>query len=434
VTSSLNHFSMGAVISFLHRYTAGLQPLAPGYQRFRVQPHVGGGLTAASTHHDCPYGRIEVAWQLTGLDGTIAVTVPEGTVAELVLPTGTEQLQPGKHGRTWLIKRETPQGGPDLLALVREAARHPDPWFSALARSYLVPKPPDVGADLELVARLEAQAETGTYDAPDALIEDRAVPGPHGPVPVRVYSPLDGRGHTPVLVWCHGGGFGAGDLDMPEADATSREVAFRAGTAVVSVDYRLATKGVHFPVPHDDCLAAYEWATAELGPAVIGGASAGANLAAGVALRLRDEGRPPLGVALLYPLVHPALPEAGPELAGKLARLTATHTFRVPSFTPMVENYLGGPVSEATPYAFAALGHLRGYPPTLVINGEYDGLRASGEAFSSALMAAGCEVTQLLAPEVLHGHANSPWLPQAQQTYGDVAEWLTSLLPPRSSA
>jgi alpha-L-rhamnosidase len=101
VTSSLNHFSMGAVISFLHRYTAGLQALSPGYQRFRVQPHVGGGLTAASAHHDCPYGRIEVAWQLVGPDGTIAITVPEGTVAELVLPPGTEQLLPGQHERTW---------------------------------------------------------------------------------------------------------------------------------------------------------------------------------------------------------------------------------------------------------------------------------------------------------------------------------------------
>jgi acetyl esterase/lipase len=99
----------------------------------------------------------------------------------------------------------------------------------------------------------------------------------------------------------------------------------------------------------------------------------------------------------------------------------------------MVENYLGGPVAEATPYAFAALGDLRGYPATLVINCEYDGLRASGEAFTAALSEAGCVVTQLVAPDVLHGHANSPWLPQAQQSYADVARWLTSSTSPPAS-
>ena len=60
----------------------------------------------------------------------------------------------------------------------------------------------------------------------------------------------------PCLVWMHGGGFVAGNLDMPEADWTARELALRAGAVVVSVDYRLCNDGVHFPVPHDDVLAA----------------------------------------------------------------------------------------------------------------------------------------------------------------------------------
>jgi acetyl esterase/lipase len=65
-------------------------------------------------------------------------------------------------------------------------------------------------------------------------------------------------------------------------------------------------------------------------------------------------------------------------------------------------------------------------PPTLVINCEYDGLRASGEAFTAQLAEAGVEVEQLLAPDVLHGHINSPWLPQAQQSYADMAAWVAA--------
>lgn len=103
VTSSLNHFSMGAVISFLHRHVAGLQALSPGYRRFRVRPRPGGGLTSASTHHDSPYGRIEVSWTVASGEGRLTVTVPPGTEAELVTGAATELVGPGTHVRTWPV-------------------------------------------------------------------------------------------------------------------------------------------------------------------------------------------------------------------------------------------------------------------------------------------------------------------------------------------
>jgi alpha-L-rhamnosidase len=102
VTSSLNHFSMGAVISFLHRYTAGLQIDEPGYRQFRVQPRPGRGITSASTHHDSPHGRIAVSWSLTGGQGELALDVPPGTTANLVLPSARPELLPaGHHLRQW---------------------------------------------------------------------------------------------------------------------------------------------------------------------------------------------------------------------------------------------------------------------------------------------------------------------------------------------
>jgi acetyl esterase/lipase len=318
----------------------------------------------------------------------------------------------------------------DPTSALLAAASHPDPWFAAVAAAQLAAQGRRRGGDPELVSRLEAQATTGSYVPPAALTEDLDLPGPHGPVRVRVYRPGAAGAARPLLVWCHGGGFLGGDLDMPEADATARELAARAGAVVLSVDYRLAVQGVHYPVPLDDVHAAYVWAVEhadQLGAgtaAVIGGGSAGANLAAGVAVRLRDEGAPPAGVMLLYPIGHPVLPPASPELAAKLDRLSSAHTFTAEAVKPVVENYLGAPDSEASPYAMAGIADLQGYPPTLIINCEYDGLRASGEAFAAALEAVGTPVTQLLAPDVLHGHINSPWLPQAQQSYADMAQWL----------
>lgn len=102
VKASLNHFSMGAVVGFLHRYLAGVQIVEPGYRRFRVAPRPGGGVTEARTHHRSPHGTIEVAWEGDAVAGSIEVTVPTGTSADLVLPDGsTAHLEPGTHRRTW---------------------------------------------------------------------------------------------------------------------------------------------------------------------------------------------------------------------------------------------------------------------------------------------------------------------------------------------
>ncbi|WP_436790836.1 family 78 glycoside hydrolase catalytic domain [Yinghuangia sp. YIM S10712] len=93
--ASLNHYSKGAVISFLHEYVAGIRALDdhPGYRRFRVAPHPGADLTWAEGVHDSPYGRIESAWRIKGDDFDLTVTVPPGTTAEVVLPDGTTSDQ-----------------------------------------------------------------------------------------------------------------------------------------------------------------------------------------------------------------------------------------------------------------------------------------------------------------------------------------------------
>jgi len=95
---SLNHYSKGAVVSFLHRYTAGIELVEPAYRRFRVRPRPGGGLTSAEAAHESPYGRIESAWRIDAGTFELRVVVPAGTSAEIVLPDGSvDGAGPGEH-------------------------------------------------------------------------------------------------------------------------------------------------------------------------------------------------------------------------------------------------------------------------------------------------------------------------------------------------
>ncbi|MEZ0447520.1 alpha/beta hydrolase fold domain-containing protein [Cellulomonas sp. ICMP 17802] len=293
---------------------------------------------------------------------------------------------------------------------------------------------PDLGAGApspEDIARFDGFfAPVGDYRAPTAVVEEHVAPGPHGPVPVRVYRPADHPAAPVGLVWMHGGAFISGDRDMPEADVVARELASRVGATVVSVDYRLCHGGVHFPVPHDDVHAAFAWAAtaSDLLPAgapwAIGGASAGANLALGVAQRLRDEGGPAASAVLLaYPVVHDPVPAGSPELALRMATLPSVLRFTPEATRFLNRNYLG-PHPASVPYAFPGDGRLEGLPPTVVSLCEYDDLLPSGERLVADLRAAGVTVVEDAATGAPHGHLNVPGLPAALASLGVMSEHL----------
>lgn len=271
-------------------------------------------------------------------------------------------------------------------------------------------------ADPALRRRLEEAVSWPPAQALPAVdIKDDAVPGPHGSVPVRVYRPLQPAPHRPVLVWLHGGGFVMGDLDMAEADWTSREVCDRARAVVVSVDYRLACGAVTYPVPLDEVVTAVRWvrdnaAALSVDPARIsvGGGSAGGNLAAAAALRLRDDdGWTPAQLILAYAALHPVLPPLSRSVAAAVAELPRILTFRPDDMAHITADYLGHG-REPDAYAMPALGTLDGLCPTLVLNAEYDSLRASGEAFAAALAACAVNVSQVMIPGMLHGFLSLP--------------------------
>ncbi len=273
-------------------------------------------------------------------------------------------------------------------------------------------------ADPEQRARLDAFMSIADAPEPPAVATRSAsAPGPHGDVPVRVYEP-DGSGGTgrPCFVWLHGGAFRTGDLDMPEADRPARQVCARAGAVVVSVDYRLCVGGVTYPVPHDDAVAAVRWvrdSAAGMGidpdRISLGGASAGGNLATGAALRLRDdEGWQPTALVLAYTTLHAVVPAPSAALAARMTDVPRLLRFLPEDRASITRNHLGGPESLADGYAMPANAVLEGLCPVLLLNSEYDDLRASAEAFTAALARAGVDVRQVLVPGMLHGFLDMP--------------------------
>jgi acetyl esterase len=262
-------------------------------------------------------------------------------------------------------------------------------------------------------------------------IEPIEIDGPHGTVQARSYR---GPGTASAgLVWVHGGAFVAGNLDMPESHWFGLELAAR-GITVLALDYQKALNGVHHPVPSDEVLAGWLAATtdtARLGlPAselFLGGASAGATLATGAAVRLRGgEGPLPAGLVLVYPMLHSVLPAASEAAAAAAKALPHEARFDAGFVRAINGNYLGSAGDFDDPVAFPANGEAAGLPPTLIVNAEADDLRATGEAYGAQLKQAGVLVTMEFEPETTHGYLNVPGHPGALRTIDRIAKWLAA--------
>jgi len=281
---------------------------------------------------------------------------------------------------------------------------------------------------------------TTAYAAADGLV--RVYPATPG-------ANASGGEHGAGLVWAHGGGFVAGDLDMPEADWVARSLAAR-GVTVVSVDYRLASaeQGNHYPAASDDVLAAWRWTLAhaaelDVDPArlVVGGASAGANLVTGAVLRLLTESRQagtalPAGVFLAYPTLLAVQPAPDGALRALLDANPSADRFGPANVEAMYETYLGGPVDDAPLPAVpgrAAASDLAGFPPVLMINGEADELRVSGEVFAATLLEAGVPLELVVEPDTEHGHLNRPDEPAASDSIERIVRWIARGFVPAAS-
>jgi acetyl esterase len=268
---------------------------------------------------------------------------------------------------------------------------------------------PDIGELPPEVGRPVYSQILTAGDLPPADVKtaNRSIPGPAGPIPVRVYNPREAvAGARGLILYCHGGGFVLGDLDT--YDAVCRAICEESGCVVVSVDYRLAPEHP-FPAAVEDCHAALAWVAAhaaELGGdperIAVCGDSAGGNLAAVLALLAREKGPAIRYQVLIYPVTTAMpgdLPSHNAFGEGYILSLKAMRAF--------TGHYFGG-ADRAPDFRGAPLlaDDLSGLPPALILVGGYDVLRDDGVAYANRLIDAGVPATLVEYAGLSHGFIN----------------------------
>ncbi len=242
---------------------------------------------------------------------------------------------------------------------------------------------------------------------PVAHVEDRRIPGPVGALGARLYRPFGGTEARPLVVFFHGGGWVAGDLETH--DGVCRFLAIYGGVNVLAVDYRCAPEH-RFPAAVDDALAAFRFAVAEaasLGsdPArvAVAGDSAGGNLAAVVAqLAARDGGPRPVFQLLIYPVTDVSTKHPSYRLfrEGFLLTEKGMDWYRA--------QYLGdASIADDPRVSPLRATALAGVAPAHVVTAGFDVLRDEGEAYVRALEKAGVAATLQREPGQVHGFANA---------------------------
>ena len=245
-------------------------------------------------------------------------------------------------------------------------------------------------------ALIESQGKVATPEAV-AKVDDSTFPGPAGPVPIRIYTPINsgaaGSGPMPVILYIHGGGWVIADLDT--YDASPRALANAAGAIVVSTHYRQGPEA-KFPAAHEDALAAYKWVLANAATfggdpkrVAVVGESAGGNLAANIAIQARDQKlQAPLHQVLVYPVANNDLNSPS------YVENANAKPLNKPMIEWFVKHYLGDPAKAADPrIALAKQPDLTGLPPATIILAQIDPLRSDGEVYAEKLRAAGVPVT-----------------------------------------
>jgi len=253
-------------------------------------------------------------------------------------------------------------------------------------------------------------------DVEIASIENGDVDG----IPIRIYR--DEEPPTGLVVYFHGGGFVLGSIGI--MDNVARELCKASGAVVISVGYRLAPEDP-YPAGLDDCETVTRWAIAnvdrfDVPPAAvaIAGESAGGNLAAVLALRLRDTDGPRVaGQVLIYPATagDQVFPSRE-EFDGLVISRKATEMYH--------SAYAGGRDIWRDPYAAPLHAeHLRDLPPALVVLGGCDMLRDEGRAYAARMAEHGVDVEEVCYAGQPHGFVNFDF-PAAALAHEVIGQWL----------
>lgn len=314
--------------------------------------------------------------------------------------------------------------------------------------SHLMPKPKKNATTLQKILPLRKMF--GEYKG-DVVVDSGittthiTVPSSDGfEVPVRVYRRAEAGRDLPLFVYYHGGGFFGGGPDIVEQMCMVLVTALDC--VALNVDYRLCPEA-HYPQPLDDCWFATRWAyehAAELGAdpkkLVVGGDSAGGNLAAAVTLRDREEkGENPAIVklqVLLYPAVNIARQntEFYHGVNNEKYRRSKRHKRVLDSAIGMMagllngddnlldEVYLQGYAASQSIYASPLLDDFHDLPATLVIFGEHDMLAFEDIAYVRTAHKAGVPLKTIIYEGISHGFADQIGvMPQAEDCMLEIA-------------
>lgn len=234
---------------------------------------------------------------------------------------------------------------------------------------------------------------------PLAAIENRFIPGPTSDLPIRIYRPATNSQRT--IVYFHGGGWVLNFLDI--YDASLSRLANQSNATIVSVNYQKAPEHP-YPTPFDDCYSTLKWVIShknELAlPSEIGvaGDSAGANLAAAVALKARDH---QIELSFQF-LIYPCLDR---NFSTDSYRANATgYGLSTQAMQWFWEQYLPGNAHNDDPYAAPQRAQsFAGLAPAIIITAQYDPLLSDGENYLAALQNAGVSVSYRKFDGMIHG-------------------------------
>lgn len=299
-----------------------------------------------------------------------------------------------------------------------------DPDFTFFA---MQPRVPLRDARVVREAILKARADNPVSTASEFEIDDLSLQSSEeesSQIPIRIYRHKDEAGPLPVFLYFHGGGFFCGDRATDELQCM--QYALHVRCAVVSVTYRLAPEEP-FPAGLMDCYQVLEslWKKGrnlnlDMECVAVGGSSAGANLAAAVALLARDRNGPPICFQML--LV--------PALDDRLETQSARQFTDVPDFgrdeaEVMWEWYLGLAPDNVSPYAAPARAkHLADLPDAYILCAGLDPLRDDGLNYARRLSEAGVAVELHLVSSIPHGFAGVPAARVSQRLLNEQAEVL----------
>lgn len=234
-------------------------------------------------------------------------------------------------------------------------------------------------------------------------VEDFAIEGPGGSLPLRAYHPVDQDPKAPVMVFAHFGGGVIGDLET--CDAFCSIIARVARCAVVSVDYRLAPEH-KWPAGLEDVLHAYRWTRdnaerfgAPAGHVAIGGDSMGGNFSAILAQEMKRNGEPQPALQLL---IYPAV-----DVSSETQSM-ATYADAYPLSRPIMDWFMGhymGPDADPTDVRLSPIkeADLTGLAPAIVITAGFDPLVDQGECYAKRLKDAGVPVIYRCYDALAHG-------------------------------